>query len=54
MTIYKIAALIGTILMGISSFAACLAQTSALSMAGNVGLIISILIMTFAFNKWQP
>ena len=37
MTRYKIAALLGTILMGISSFVACLATDSGLIMAGNVG-----------------
>lgn len=51
---YKLAALIGTIIMGISSFVACLAQNPALITAGNVGLIISIGIMSYGFNTWQP
>lgn len=50
---YKIAVLAGTILMGISSFAACLAS-GALMAAGNVGLIISMAIMVYGFNSWQP
>lgn len=51
---YKMAALIGTILLGISSFVACLASGSALIMAGNVGLIVSIGIMCYGFSSWQP
>lgn len=54
MTRYKIAALLGTILMGVSSFVACLANSSSLIMAGNIGLVISILIMVYGFNTWQP
>lgn len=54
MTRYKIAALIGTIIMGISSFVACLANAPALITAGNVGLVISIIIMSYGFNSWQP
>ena len=54
MTRYKIAALLGTILTGISSFVACLATDSGLIMAGNVGLLASIAIMVYGFNTWQP
>lgn len=50
---YKIAVLVGTILMGISSFTACLAS-GVLMAAGNVGLIISMAIMVYGFNSWQP
>jgi len=50
---YKIAVLAGTILMGISSFTACLAS-GALMVAGNVGLVISMAVMVYGFNSWQP
>lgn len=51
---YKLAALIGTVIMGISSFVACLANSSALIMAGNVGLVVSIIVMSYGFSTWQP
>jgi len=51
---YKIAALIGIIVMGIGAFMACLCTTSSLIMTGNVLLIASIFILIYAFSSWQP
>ena len=51
---YKIAALIGIILMGCGSFMTCLAEVSGVIMAGNVLLVISLLILIYAFRVWQP
>lgn len=51
---YKLAALIGMIIMGIGSFMACLCSTTSLIMVGNVLLIVSLFVMTYAFSSWQP
>lgn len=51
---YKMSALIGTIVMGISSFAACLAENQAVITLGNIGLLVSIAVMSYGFSKWQP
>lgn len=51
---YKITAAVGTVIMGISSFASCLAETASVSFWGNGGLLLSIVIMTYAFKHWQP
>ena len=51
---YKISALVGTLIMGISSFASCLSESSFYTNLGNVGLILSIGIMSYGFSKWQP
>ena len=51
---YKIAALIGIIVMGIGAFMACLSTTSSLIMTGNVLLIASIFVLIYAFSSWQP
>ncbi len=51
---YKIAALVGIIVMGTGSFMACLCTAKAPVMIGNVLLIISLFIMTYAFSSWQP
>lgn len=51
---YKIAALIGIILMGCGSFMTCLAEASGVIMAGNVLLVISLIILIYAFRVWQP
>ena len=51
---YKLAALIGTIIMGIGPFMPCLCSVPALIMAGNVLLIVSLFVMTYAFSSWQP
>ena len=51
---YKIAALIGIIVMGIGAFMACLCTTSSLIMTGNVLLIASIFVLIYAFSSWQP
>lgn len=51
---YKASALIGTVIMGLGSFMACLAENAALITAGDGLLIISILIMIYGYSKWQP
>ena len=51
---YKIAALIGIIIMGIGAFMACLCTASPLIMTGNVLLIASIFVLIYAFSSWQP
>lgn len=51
---YKIAALIGTIIMGIGSFMACLATASAAVITGDILLVVSMVIMIYAFGTWQP
>lgn len=51
---YKIAALIGTIVMGTGSFMACLCSEPMLITIGNIMLIVSLLIMAYAFSSWQP
>ena len=53
-TKYKIAALIGMIIMGLGSFMACLCTVSSLITIGNVLLIVSILVLIYAFSYWQP
>lgn len=54
MAIYKTSAIVGTLVMGVSSFVACLAKGDGLILAGNVGLLLSIVVMSFGFSKWQP
>lgn len=51
---YKLAALIGIIIMGIGSFMACLCSVPSFIMIGNVLLIVSLFVMTYAFSSWQP
>lgn len=51
---YKISALVGTVIMGIGSFMACLAENVTYTTIGNILLIISILIMIYGYSKWQP
>ena len=51
---YKLAALIGIILMGCGSFMTCLSTSAGIIMAGNVFLVISLVIMIYAFHVWQP
>jgi precorrin-2 methylase len=54
MDIYKTSALVGTVIMGVSSFVACLAQSGGMIAAGNIGLVVSIVVMSYGFSKWQP
>ena len=54
MTKYKWIAFFGTVLMGISSFVACLGTTPGILTAGSILLIISIIIMSYAFYFWRP
>ncbi|MBW4845951.1 MULTISPECIES: hypothetical protein [Clostridia] len=51
---YKLSALLGTIIMGIGSFMACLAENSLYIFTGNVLLVASIFIMIYGYAKWQP
>ena len=53
-TVYKILAWIGIMLMGVASFLACLGNTPAMVTAGNVILILSIIITTWGFTYWRP
>ncbi|WP_191433504.1 hypothetical protein [Flavonifractor sp. An112] len=54
MTKYKWIAFFGTVLMGISSFMACLGTSSNMLLAGSILLVISIVIMSYAFYFWRP
>lgn len=54
MTKYKILAFFGLIIMGIGSFMSCLAPTAAMCNIGSVILIISIIVMAYAFYFWRP
>lgn len=51
---YKLAALIGTIIMAIGAFMACLCVTHAYITVGNVLLVVSIVIMVYGYSVWQP
>ena len=51
---YKLAALIGTIIMAIGAFMACLCVTPAYITGGNVLLIVSIVVMVYGYSVWQP
>lgn len=51
---YKIAAGVGTILMTIGAFSACLSENPAVMTGGNVLLIVSMIIMGYGYSKWQP
>ena len=51
---YKLAALIGTIIMAIGAFMACLCVTPAYIPVGNVLLIVSIVVMVYGYSVWQP
>ncbi|MDR0925476.1 MAG: hypothetical protein LBN31_14125 [Hungatella sp.] len=51
---YKLSALVGTVIMGIGSFMACLAEKTPYIFTGNVLLVASIFIMIYGYAKWQP
>lgn len=51
---YKLAALIGIILMGCGSFMTCLSTSAGIIMTGNILLVISLIILIYAFRVWQP
>ena len=51
---YKLAALIGTIIMAIGAFMACLCVTPTYITVGNVLLIVSIVVMVYGYSVWQP
>ena len=54
MRMYKMIAAVGTVMMGISSFVTCLSDSAFISNIGKVFLLLSIVIMTYAFFHWQP
>lgn len=54
LTRYKLAALIGTVIMAIGSFMACLCTSVALATIGNVLLLVSIAVMFYGYSVWQP
>ncbi|WP_314727128.1 hypothetical protein [uncultured Veillonella sp.] len=54
MAIYKLSAILGTIIMGIGSFITCLATNEGLITLGNGLLVVSIIMMGFGYSKWQP
>lgn len=51
---YKLAALIGTVIMAVGAFMACLCVTPAYITVGNVLLKVSIVIMVYGYSVWQP
>ena len=51
---YKMIAAAGIVMMGISSFVTCLSDSAFISNIGNVFLLLSIVIMTYALFHWQP
>lgn len=51
---YKLAALIGTVIMAIGSFMACLSTDSTVAVVGNVLLVISIAVSAYGYAVWQP
>ena len=51
---YKLAALIGTVIMAIGAFMACLCVTPAYITVGTVLLIVSIVILVYGYSVWQP
>lgn len=54
LTRYKMAALIGTVLMAIGSFMACLSPDPTVANVGNVLLVISIIVSAYGYAVWQP
>lgn len=54
LTRYKLAALIGTVIMAIGSFMACLCTSAVLATIGNVLLLVSIAVMFYGYSVWQP
>ncbi|MGL4344648.1 MAG: hypothetical protein ACRCTE_05595 [Cellulosilyticaceae bacterium] len=51
---YQVCAFLGIAMMGVSSFAACLAEVSSIITLGNIGIIASIGVMAYGFTYWQP
>lgn len=51
---YKIASLIGTLIMAVGSFLACLSTSAFWCNIGSGLLILSIIIMVYGFSYWQP
>ena len=51
---HKLAALLGTLIMAVGSFMACLCVESVPANIGNVLLVVSILIMFYGYSVWQP
>lgn len=51
---YKIAAAVGTVIMGIGAFMGCLSTDAVIANTGNGLLLVSIAIMVYGYSKWQP
>jgi len=51
---YKVSAVLGIILMGISCYIACFGEAVSTRTEGNILLLISIIIMGVGFSRWQP
>lgn len=51
---YKITAFAGMILMGISCVMACLSESVLWMNVGNVLLLASVAVMSYAFYYWRP
>ena len=51
---YKLAALIGTIIMAIGAFMACLCVTPAYITVGNVLLIVCFVVLVYGYSVWLP
>ena len=54
LTLHKTAALVGTVIMAIGSFMACLSTNVVATHVGNVLLVASILVMFYGYSAWQP
>ncbi len=54
LTRYKWIAFLGLLLMGIGSFLSCLAPTPVLCNIGSAILILSMMILGYAFYFWRP
>lgn len=51
---YKIAAGIGTLIMAVGSFMACLSTNAIVADVGNGLLIVSMIVSAYGFSHWQP
>lgn len=51
---YKMIALAGMILMGVSCVMACMSQSALWMNVGNVLLLGSVAVMSYAFYYWRP
>ena len=51
---YKLAALLGTVIMAIGSFMACLCVDPVPVNIGNILLLVSIAVSVYGYSFWQP